>query len=60
MRIGLDRPGFHLNAEAGRCRKSVMSADDFARIDEMLMQMIDIFTNPVLELTGDSDVVDDR
>lgn len=56
--MGGDRLGVHLGAEARQARREVPAALDDDRVDEVLVQVVDVLDHAAVQRTADADVVE--
>ena len=56
----LERFALYLDAVSGRRRREVVAGAHDHRIDEMFVQMIDVFETPPFERRAHADVIEDR
>src|SRR5579859_5755071 len=50
----------HLRAIAGQARRLVSAAEHAHRLDEMLVQVLGVLTDPTFEGSANGDVIEDR
>ena len=64
LAVGEAEPGErlrpHLGAVAGRRRHDVAGVADDDRVEEVLVEVVDVLDHPTLERAADADVVEDR
>src|SRR5260221_1497371 len=58
--VGLERVGLDGDAVAGARRRQVAGVAHDARIDEVLVEVVDVLAHAVLETAAHRDVVEDR
>src|SRR4051812_39361277 len=60
IRVLLERGGVHLCAETRQGGRQIVAVDDAHRVDEVLVQVVDVLDDTVLGGAGDGDVVEHR